>query len=59
MEDRVEILKALETIQSVCKSHAYCSDCPFSKDGYCEIASTDPESWKIRHSEVKWRAFED
>ena len=59
MEDREEILKALKVIQSVCKSHSNCDNCPFSIDGCCEISYKDPENWKIRQRAQRWTAFED
>ena len=60
MENREEILKALETIKSVCKSQPNCNGCPLSdKNGYCGVQDIEPEKWCIRYGETKWYAFED
>jgi hypothetical protein len=59
MESKEEILKALKTIQNVCKSHGSCSQCPFgTNDNYCEIQGRAPEDWKIGEKQAVWRAFE-
>lgn len=59
MEDKQEILRALETIKGVCKLHVQCGSCPLSKNDYCVLLQQEPENWKIRCSEPSWTAFED
>ena len=58
MESKEEILKALKTIQNVCKAHQNCNDCPLSKNGYCVLGEQDPVDWRIRATDT-WKAFED
>ena len=56
MESKEEILKALKTIQNVCKAHQNCNDCPLSKNGYCVLGEQDPVDWRIRATDT-WKAF--
>jgi hypothetical protein len=58
MENREEILKALRTIQNVCKEHLKCDNCPLSKSGCCVIGRDDPLDWNIKATDT-WKAFED
>ena len=58
MENRQEILKALQTIQNVCKANQCCDTCPLAKGNWCVIQDQSPEDWKIRTTDT-WKAFED
>lgn len=58
MENRQEILKALELIKGMCQKHEYCNECPFgTQDDYCIIQEQMPEDWKLNDTESLWRAF--
>ena len=67
MPSREEILKALQTIKSVCEEHDCCETCPFrvyDEDCYGDYGCTlrkhdNPAEWKIKSREENWRAFED
>ena len=58
MESREEILRALQTIQNVCKENKCCDTCPFERDGWCMVQDRDPADWKFRTIDT-WKAFED
>ena len=57
MENKEEILRALKTIQNVCREHQCCGTCPLSKDDCCVIGDQDPVDWRIRTAET-WKAFD-
>lgn len=62
MVNEKEIVRALQTIQQVCRENYECSDCPFLIDGLnirkCGISENDPDHWRINtHSE--WKAFKE
>ena len=62
MANQNDILKALELIQSVCRSYGDCVACPFRDDDSaipaCAIQSNPPAEWKIKGQETSWRAFQ-
>lgn len=58
MEDRQEIIKALELIKNICKKHENCNTCPLGTyDKCCMIQDRNPEDWKINDTNQIWRAF--
>lgn len=57
MKNKQEILKALKTIQKICRENRCCT-CPFEKNDSCIIQDQNPEDWKIRETDI-WKAFED
>lgn len=57
MTNKEEILRALKTIQNVCKEHLCCDDCPLEKNGWCVVQDQEPEDWKINDTDKIWRAF--
>lgn len=67
MPSREEILKALQTIKSVCEQHEKCDTCPlqiadqdyYDNYGCAMQRNENPSDWKIKEPETVWRAFED
>lgn len=58
MENKEEILKALQTIKNICKEYSDCDPCPLAKGGYYGLRDRAPDSWKIKSTDT-WKAFED
>lgn len=58
MENRQEILKALELIKGICQKQENCDKCPFgTHDCYCILKDRIPEEWQLNDTESLWRAF--
>ena len=58
MEEKQEILKALELIKNICKKQEHCDECSFgTRDGYCLIQDKSPEDWELNDTKPLWRAF--
>ena len=59
MQNREEILQALQTIQDTCDQYEDCPTCPLSKNGFCVLQEQPPHEWKIKKDQHVWRAFRD
>lgn len=58
MEKKERILRALKTIQNVCKRQDGCNGCPLAENGLCIVQDQAPENWEIKVIDTQ-TAFED
>lgn len=58
MPSKEEIIKALETLKTVCDTAETCDKCPlYDGCGDCGITSLEPGNWAINKPGEVWRAL--
>lgn len=58
MPSKEEIIKALETLKTVCDTAETCNECPlYSSCGECGITELGPGDWAINKPDKVWRAL--
>ena len=47
--DYSKLEEALQYIKDVCKSKAYCYECPMGRGDLCRLSYNDPQYWDIKN----------